>query len=228
MKNIASSAIALSLVIYIIEVSLFNDIRFLIYNLVITLAVFALYNFRFIEAVRNSKIPVLFSAFMVFFAYILNMDFGYQKYVIIFLKSFEAILIVSTFNTMFSFSKVITGFKKIGLLSVLADMVFLTYRYFDVISKELESMEKALISKGFKRGRGFWEWNTMKILGYLVGSLFIRSAERSERVYNAMLSRGYSGKLVLKEEESLFASNLIFIAGILIPPAILLFIEKVY
>jgi cobalt/nickel transport system permease protein len=34
-----------------------------------------------------------------------------------------------------------------------------------------------------------------KVAGQIVGSLMIRSFERSERIYNAMLARGYQGQI---------------------------------
>ena len=33
----------------------------------------------------------------------------------------------------------------------------------------------------------------LKTLGYLVGNLFLRTWERSERVWNAMVARGFTG-----------------------------------
>jgi len=35
-----------------------------------------------------------------------------------------------------------------------------------------------------------------RVVGSMVGSLFLRSYERSERVYDAMRSRGYDGQLM--------------------------------
>jgi cobalt/nickel transport system permease protein len=35
-----------------------------------------------------------------------------------------------------------------------------------------------------------------RIAGHMAGQLFLRSYERSDRIYNAMLSRGYKGQLM--------------------------------
>ena len=35
-----------------------------------------------------------------------------------------------------------------------------------------------------------------RIAGHMAGQLFLRSYERSDRIYNAMLSRGYKGELM--------------------------------
>ena len=48
--------------------------------------------------------------------------------------------------------------------------------------------------------------------GNMAGQLFLRSYERSDRIYNAMLARGYAGQLrtlnphVMKSSDWLFAA----------------------
>jgi energy-coupling factor transporter transmembrane protein EcfT len=48
-------------------------------------------------------------------------------------------------------------------------------------------MQRARSSRTFSR-RGRLEWNT---LGNIIGQLFIRSANRAERIYLAMCARGW-------------------------------------
>jgi cobalt/nickel transport system permease protein len=52
---------------------------------------------------------------------------------------------------------------------------------------------RSAASTGKRAGGGvFWR---AKVAGNMAGQLFLRSYERSDRIYNAMLSRGYSGHL---------------------------------
>ena len=44
-----------------------------------------------------------------------------------------------------------------------------------------------------RRAGGSLAWRA-RVLGSMVGSLFVRSLDRSERVYAAMQSRGYAGE----------------------------------
>ena len=49
------------------------------------------------------------------------------------------------------------------------------------------------------RTRGFearTRWHTFRTLGNFIGVLLVRSFERTERLYNAMISRGYTGELI--------------------------------
>ena len=48
-----------------------------------------------------------------------------------------------------------------------------------------------------------------KVLGGMIGSLFLRSYERSERIYAAMLSRGFDGSVRTMRAERLRAIDLV-------------------
>ena len=64
-------------------------------------------------------------------------------------------------------------------------------RYLEVISGEARRMRIARISRGYDP-RFLWQ---VKAFAVGVGSLFLRAFERGERVYLAMVSRGYTGRL---------------------------------
>jgi len=64
-----------------------------------------------------------------------------------------------------------------------------TYRYIFLFIDEAQRMGVAMDSRGFKKGTNL---HTLKTIGRLVGMLFVRSYERTEGVYQAMISRGYS------------------------------------
>lgn len=71
------------------------------------------------------------------------------------------------------------------LVAILASM----YRYIAVLFDEFNSMRRAAISRNLM---GSSRWQRL-VVGNMMGSLFIRTYERGERVYQAMLSRGYEG-----------------------------------
>jgi len=65
------------------------------------------------------------------------------------------------------------------------------YRYSFILIDEMYRMKRARDSRCFG-GRWFWQ---SKIIGHMIGTLFLRSFHRGERVYLAMLSRGYHGTM---------------------------------
>jgi cobalt/nickel transport system permease protein len=64
-------------------------------------------------------------------------------------------------------------------------------RYLDVIGDQARRMRIARLSRGYDPGF-IWQ---VRAFATSLGSLFIRSFERGERVYLAMVSRGYTGRM---------------------------------
>ena len=82
--------------------------------------------------------------------------------------------------------------KGLGRLHAPAIFVSITsfmVRYLEMIAGDLGRMRTAMAARGY---RPRWLWQARPIAA-AAGALFIRSYERSERVYAAMLSRGYTG-----------------------------------
>ncbi len=70
------------------------------------------------------------------------------------------------------------------------------WRYLFVISDEAARLLRARSSRSGSSSRGaggslLWR---ARVTGGMAGSLFLRSLERSDRVYAAMISRGYTGE----------------------------------
>lgn len=85
------------------------------------------------------------------------------------------------------------------LPSLLVGTISFMYRYLFVLADEALRMMRARSARSPRLANVpkptlFWEG---RVTGSMVGSLFIRSLERSERVYSAMLSRGYDGRVLV-------------------------------
>lgn len=85
----------------------------------------------------------------------------------------------------------LAGLEKLRVPAPLVNIATFMLRYLNVINDEMGRMKIARESRGFD-ATGIRSW---KILAQTVGALFIRSYERGERVYLAMLSRGYAGTM---------------------------------
>ncbi len=71
------------------------------------------------------------------------------------------------------------------LVAILASM----YRYLGVLIEEFSAMRRAALSRNLMGGS---HWQRL-VIGNMIGSLFIRTYERGDRIHQAMLSRGYQG-----------------------------------
>ncbi len=87
------------------------------------------------------------------------------------------------------------------LVAIMASM----YRYIDVLNREFTAMKQAAISRNLMSNGKM----IRHVMGNAIGSLFIRSYERGELIYQAMLSRGYQGVPVIPEKISYTKQDII-------------------
>jgi cobalt/nickel transport system permease protein len=104
-----------------------------------------------------------------------------------------ALLLVATTP----FYEILWGLRGLQMPRLLVAVVALMYRYLFVLADEAARLVRARASRaallpGRRRPGLLWQ---ARSAGNMVGALFVRALERSERVYAAMLSRGYTGEL---------------------------------
>ena len=142
---------------------------------------------------------------------------GLERFASIALKSWisiqSAILLAATTR----FPDLLIALQQLRVPKLFIAIIGLMWRYLFVISEEVTRMLRARTSRsatmpGSHHGGGTVFWRA-KITGGMAGSLFLRSLERSDRVYAAMLSRGYTGELPTKDTKSLSNSDR-FILGL--------------
>lgn len=92
----------------------------------------------------------------------------------------------------------ILGLDRLRCPHVLTQIATFMLRYLDVLVGEARRMRVARISRG-DDPRFLWQ-----VRGFAagVGALFLRAFERGERVYLAMVSRGYDGRLPLAWQQA--------------------------
>lgn len=150
-------------------------------------------------------ITVLFSipgeplvTFQVFSSPLSVTDAGLLRFVSILIRSWlsvqMAILLVATTR----FPDLIHALEHLRVPAVLTTIIAFLYRYLFVLMDEVFRLLRARESRsaaatGTRSGGGVL-WRA-KVAGNMAGQLFLRSYERSDRIYNAMIARGYSGHL---------------------------------
>lgn len=72
----------------------------------------------------------------------------------------------------------------------LLQIFFFFYRYLHVLHREWHRMHLAARARGFQPRTN---WHTYRTYAYLLGGLLVRSYDRANRVYQAMLCRGFQG-----------------------------------
>lgn len=108
-------------------------------------------------------------------------------------------------------AELLHGLEHLRMPRIITAITGFMVRYADVITGEMRRMKIARESRAFNP-RWFWEG---RALAAAAGTLFIRSYERGERVYLAMVSRGYEGSLPVGTEHS--ASAVQWAAALTLP-----------
>lgn len=95
-------------------------------------------------------------------------------------------LIIILFSTS-TFLEILAVMQSLGIPELLIDMLMFTYRYLHETGAMLQQMNTAMVLRGFAENR----LKALYTYSYLVGTILIRSYEQSQRVYHAMVIRGY-------------------------------------
>ena len=125
-------------------------------------------------------------------------DMGLLRFLSILVRSWlsvqMAILLVATAR----FPDIIHALEHLRVPSILTTIISFLYRYLFVLVDEvfrlLRAREARSAAVAGSRSGGSVPWRA-GVAGNMAGQLFLRSYERSDRVYNAMLARGYTGHL---------------------------------
>lgn len=122
---------------------------------------------------------------------------GLTRFVSILVKSWLSVQMAVVLTTSTPFPELLEAMRGIGLPKVMVTTVGFTYRYIFVVGDEAMRMLRARAARSGSLGRnggGSVLWRA-HVTGAMAGSLFLRSIERSERIYRAMVARGYDGEV---------------------------------
>ena len=126
-------------------------------------------------------------------------DAGLVRFASILLRSWVSIQMAIVLTATTQFPDLIHALRHLKVPDILVATVSFMYRYLFVLSDEtlrlLRAREARSARASGQKGGGSLAWRA-KVAGSMAGQLFLRSYERSERVYNAMLARGYHGTLL--------------------------------
>jgi cobalt/nickel transport system permease protein len=115
---------------------------------------------------RPSEAPIFFSAF---------------------LKSNLCVFAMLLLTWTTPFYDILQELRRLRLPAVMLTTLALMYRYLPVLAEESRRMQRARASRTYSRKQRL-AWRSITTI---VGQLFIRSADRAERIYLAMCARGW-------------------------------------
>lgn len=106
-------------------------------------------------------------------------------------KAWLCILCLILLSSTTKLAELLKGLRQLGVPQVMVLILSFMYRYLFVLVDEAMRMQQAYHSRDI----GGSLPRRLKAFGNMIGVLFIRSYERGERIYVAMLSRGFDGQV---------------------------------
>ena len=122
---------------------------------------------------------------------------GVVRFASIVLRSWLSVQGAILLTAVTPFPDLMHALRHLRVPAPLVAVISFTYRYLFVLTEEARRMLRAREARSARLpaggGGGSPGWRA-RVAGHMVGQLFLRSYERSDRVYNAMLARGFRGQ----------------------------------
>lgn len=123
---------------------------------------------------------------------------GLEFVATIMLKSWIAVTAAVLLSATTRFMDIVAALRWFRVPELLLAVVAMMYRYLFLLIGEAQRMivarrARSAAIEGARSG-GSIRWRA-RVTGHMAGSLFVRTFDRSERVYMAMLARGYDGAM---------------------------------
>lgn len=125
-------------------------------------------------------------------------DFGVIRFLSILIRSWLSVQMGILLVATTQFPDLIHALEHLRLPRMLTTVIAFLFRYLFILINEVFRIIRARESRsaglpGRKVG-GSLSWRA-RITGNMAGQLFLRSYDRSDRIYHAMISRGYTGHI---------------------------------
>lgn len=117
---------------------------------------------------------------------------GWVTFVSILIRGLLSVQVLLILMRSYGFRGFCHSLSKLGMPSFFVNQLLMVFRYLRVLLEEALTMKRARMSRGYGRKN-----LTLEMWGNLTGSLFMRSLQRASQIHNAMISRGYDGKIPL-------------------------------
>lgn len=162
------------------------------WSFLVIYAVFALFWSLLLKTPISSLFKLLGSELILLS--LMAVPLGWQKASFLLMRSLICLLIMNSFLLSVPKYHLSIALKGLPIPVKMQEIVILTTQYLEILLSEIKRMQTAAKLRGLN-GNSQW---LRYISASMIGSLYLRSLDRAERVYNAMIIRGYNGSLPME------------------------------
>ncbi len=141
---------------------------------------------------------------------------------IITMKSNGVILAVTSLLSTMPVQLMGAGMQSLKFPDKLCRLLLFTWRYIHVMRLEYAKMRRAAVMRGFVPHTSV---RTYKTYAWLLGMLLVRSLDRAQRVWQAMLCRGFAGTFHTLNRFSLSKRDWVLLSMSIVSSAVFIFLQ---
>jgi len=117
---------------------------------------------------------------------------GLRQAGLISLRATAGVLVIFAMGATARFHVTLKALRRLRVPQSVVQILAFSYRYIFVVFDELARMRTAAVARGARSATWL---RRLHLTGSMVGMLLVRSFARTDRVYHAMLARGYKGEV---------------------------------
>jgi cobalt/nickel transport system permease protein len=140
--------------------------------------------------VRVLRLTGLLGVELVFLSF-LALPLGWERASFLLVRSLVCLITMNSFLLTLPPHSFGIALKSLPLPGALKESLLLAGQYLEILLGEVTRMQRAAQLRGLSGTAGWLRYTSAA----MIGSLYLRSLDRAERVYAAMVVRGYNGQL---------------------------------
>ncbi|MEB3147899.1 MAG: energy-coupling factor transporter transmembrane component T [Sphaerospermopsis sp.] len=144
----------------------------------------------FIFRVSIGKLGGLLGAELIFLS-LVALPLGWEKASFLLVRSLICLIVMNSFLLTLPPHSFGIALKGLPVPAPLKENLLLAGQYLEILLSELARMQRSAQLRGLNGAGGWLRYASAA----MIGSLYLRTLDRAERVYGAMITRGYTGQL---------------------------------
>lgn len=130
-----------------------------------------------------------------------------------------ALLVLATGTETF---ELFAGLRRLRVPAVISTLLLLTYKHILIMADELSRMKIARKARGYAPGKSIFHMRSLSIVGNTAGMMLVKAADRADRAYEGMKSKGFSKDFRSLKLSRIAAREISFMVAFLCSSATLL------
>lgn len=147
--------------------------------------------------VRILRVPIprlggLIGIELIFLS-LVALPLGWERASFLLVRSLVCLIVMNSFLLTLPPHSFGIALKSLPVPRALKENLLLAGQYLEILLKEVTRMQRSAQLRGLNGAAGWLRYASAA----MIGTLYLRSLDRAERVYAAMIARGYNGQLPL-------------------------------